>query len=347
MSDALDRLKKLPEPELGDAAMDAAWQSARRGLARRRVRRTVTRAGLAAALVIAGALALRAPTRDADVTLAGTTLTATQLPLESRLSDGSVVTLAAQSMLRVVTDEPRLMRVELEQGRGTFEVAKNPERVFAVQAGNVEVRVVGTRFSVDVQAGGVLVAVERGTVDVASGVLLRRMTAGESIFVDAARAETPQPVESESAEREAEPVAVKPPAPVKKKVIAQKETQSPALLLDEASALRREGKFGEAASAWERFLTTYPHETQAMRIAYELGRVRMDRLHDADGAAAMFERVLAESKDASLAEDALARLVRLADSQHQAQRCRELRARYSEKYPQGTYRDTVSALCAE
>lgn len=356
MSDALDRLKELPAPELPPSAMDAAWSNAQRSLARRRVRRFAVRSSLVAAAVVVAALALRPASveDDALVAHAGTTLSTSQQALESRLSDGSQVLLAAGSTLRVVSEEPRVMRVELQQGRATFEVTKNPERVFAVQAQHVEVRVVGTRFTVDVEPAGVKVDVERGAVDVASGALLKRVTAGESIFVDAPRA---QLVESETVaaaepEREPEAVAVKaPPVPKKKPVavmpvpVAAAPTPGAAELLDAAATLRREGRFAEAAATWERYLAAWPKDSNATRIEYELGRVRMDRLHDASGAAAMLERVLAESKDPSLAEDALARLARLADGQHDVARCRELRARYAASYPAGAYAESIAALC--
>jgi transmembrane sensor len=56
----------------------------------------------------------------------------------------------------------------LSKGEGLFQVAKNPERAFVVAAAGVEVRALGTAFSVQVGQEAVDVLVTEGTVRVES-----------------------------------------------------------------------------------------------------------------------------------------------------------------------------------
>lgn len=90
------------------------------------------------------------------------------------LADGSVVTLGAASQVRVkyIGGE---RRVELLEGEAFFDVAKDTERPFFVEAGLAEVRVVGTRFEVDRQDGSLSVTVMEGEVEVNSHDNANRM----------------------------------------------------------------------------------------------------------------------------------------------------------------------------
>jgi len=63
------------------------------------------------------------------------------------LEDGSVITLNTASQL-VVSYTSRRRRVKLIQGEGLFDVAKDPQRPFIVEAGAASVHAVGTSFAV-------------------------------------------------------------------------------------------------------------------------------------------------------------------------------------------------------
>src|SRR5687768_14386150 len=67
-------------------------------------------------------------------------------PLAVTLLDGSKVSLAARSELTVQRNQPALVSLGLTRGRVDFDVAPQGARSFKVVAGDVEVRVVGTRF---------------------------------------------------------------------------------------------------------------------------------------------------------------------------------------------------------
>lgn len=83
-----------------------------------------------------------------------------------RLADGSVVSVGADSRLRVTMESDR-RRVELERGEAYFEVAKDPLRPFSVHAGSASVTAIGTAFNVRRTREHVVVGVSEGTVAVA------------------------------------------------------------------------------------------------------------------------------------------------------------------------------------
>ena len=87
-------------------------------------------------------------------------------PLARRLlEDGSSVELNRGAVVRdAFTAKER--RVELVSGEAYFTVTKNPERPFIVRAGGVDVRAVGTAFSVRLDPGKVEVLVTEGRVGV-------------------------------------------------------------------------------------------------------------------------------------------------------------------------------------
>jgi transmembrane sensor len=80
------------------------------------------------------------------------------------LRDGSGVVLNTATRLQV---ELRLheRRIELQQGKAYFTVAKDPARPFVVEAGDKRVVAVGTQFAVRREGPGVRVVVTEGTVN--------------------------------------------------------------------------------------------------------------------------------------------------------------------------------------
>lgn len=83
------------------------------------------------------------------------------------LSDGSIVQLDPETLLRVrLSSNER--RVILSRGRALFEVAKDPNRPFFVVANDSVIRAVGTVFGVERLNGSVVVTVSEGKVAVLS-----------------------------------------------------------------------------------------------------------------------------------------------------------------------------------
>ncbi|MEJ7925746.1 FecR domain-containing protein [Sphingobium sp. AN641] len=103
------------------------------------------------------------------------------------LSDGTRVTLAAESAIRAIFSNRR-RGVELVAGRAWFDVASNPAKPFTVLAAATHIQVVGTQFDVDRAPDDVRVSVARGVVRVAplAGPATRndgvRLVAGQRVL---------------------------------------------------------------------------------------------------------------------------------------------------------------------
>lgn len=101
------------------------------------------------------------------------------------LADGSSAAINTDSLIDV-TLAPELRRVKLARGEAWFRVARDAERPFVVEAGDVRVRAVGTAFSVRRREAGVEVLVTEGVVEVwraGDTVGAARVAAGEKAIV--------------------------------------------------------------------------------------------------------------------------------------------------------------------
>ncbi|MBL9216087.1 MAG: FecR domain-containing protein [Opitutaceae bacterium] len=129
--------------------------------ARRRRFAFVGAAGLAAAALAVGLFVTRPPEPAAD----DAPSTIVVRPDRRTLPDGSVVELKAGARIDVAfTPEQRTVRLPL--GEAMFHVTKNPARPFVVVAGGLEVKAVGTAFTVRNGGTEVGVLVTEGLVSV-------------------------------------------------------------------------------------------------------------------------------------------------------------------------------------
>ncbi len=124
--------------------------------------------GLAAAAAVAlmvfrGAPEAQSPTGAHRVAGAQTSTVPSEAARTRELPDGTVVRLNAGAELteRFTSTE---RRVVLVRGEAYFDVARNAERPFIVEARGAAVRAVGTAFNVDLHAGAINVLVTEGTV---------------------------------------------------------------------------------------------------------------------------------------------------------------------------------------
>lgn len=120
-----------------------------------------------------------------------------------QLVDGSVISINAQSRLRVSYSE-RTREVFLQSGQAMFIVAKDQARPFRVHVGNSVVQAVGTKFDVRRRSDRVSVAVVEGVVQITTDTSqtlenatlaeiarATRVSAGESVNVVEAGLVTP------------------------------------------------------------------------------------------------------------------------------------------------------------
>ena len=165
--------------------------------------------------------------------------------------------------------------------------------------------------------------VERGVVEVRSAGPGRRdrarggrpeLVAGHPDGRARLPSETPPPATARSrgAARRGRPGAARAvPAPARgaaRVALAARDTDAKELF-EQARRLWRDGHIREAADAYQALLSSHPRDPRAGLAAFELGRLRMDRLGDMPGAVQALERAVALAPGAELREDAMARLV--------------------------------------
>ncbi len=111
---------------------------------------------LAAAAAVTAAIGLRGPSPDRVATGPGEIR---RMPL----ADGSIAAMDAESELRIALAKDA-RRIDLRRGQVWFQVAKDRQRPFIVDAGIAKVQAVGTAFSVTRTSAGVRIAVTEGRV---------------------------------------------------------------------------------------------------------------------------------------------------------------------------------------
>ncbi len=294
------------------------------------------------------------------------------------LGEGSKLELASQSRVEVAESAKDSVRLKLAQGSVLCDVTHREGRRFSVAAAGVEVRVIGTRFRVALGPSGerVEVQVERGTVEVVAGGQVRRLSAGErwsvsrsaaglaSAAAPAASAEPradnvnePESPASDAALPEPHAARAEASAPEAQRA-ARAERDAPReatstlevadakQLLDLANSARRSGDIPLAARAYEALLSRFPRDGRAGLAAFELGRLRLERLGNAKGAAQAFERAIALAPGSGFREDAMARLVDAYAALGAREACRKARQAYLQSYPSGLHVNGVSAKCS-
>jgi hypothetical protein len=279
--------------------------------------------------------------------------------LSMALVDGSRLRLGSSSRVEVEKGDASAVKLVLRRGRVECDVTHQPGRTFIVAADGVEVHVVGTHFSVAMDPNGnftrVEVHVDRGVVEVTNAEHPEDRTevrAGEgwSEIVHPPPAASAVNTAPAPETVEAPPIEVA-PAPAEPRVAApsaarEPRTAGPRELLETANELRREGRVREAAQAYESLLNRYPNDGRAGLSAFELGRLRMDRLSDMAGAVPALERAALLAPGASFREDAMARLVTAYARTGNMAGCERARDHYLESYATGIHRQSVVAACS-
>ena len=314
--------------------------------------------------VTAGAVALAAAGAGAFVLVSsergpspweGAAFETEHAPLTVALADGSTMRLDSSSRVEVAGSAERGVHLSLKRGRIECKVTHRRAPSFVVTADGVEVRVVGTRFSVESvregDASRVEVRVDEGAVEVRSSGRpgeVQRVEAGRT-WSQVTRTD---PVAKAPAEPEPEPAPVAPSAevappsaPAPDEPSAKPATETARTLLEEANEYRRAGRVADAARAYETLLARHPKDGRAGLAAFELGRLRMDRLGDFAGAIQALERAMTLAPGSGFREDAMARLVTAYARSGNAARCSRARDAYLKRYPEGVHRNTVAKQC--
>ena len=314
-------------------------------------------AAAAACLVIGGGLTWRLgkatrPHAGMGLTVvAGTTIEAPAGGETITLADGSQAVLEPRSKLTLMTVRPELVRVALERGGVELDVVHAEGKEFVAVARGYEIRVLGTRFRVRVVEGAgaaaLEVAVTRGRVRVTRAgdddADLRVLGAGETwtATLEAERAvAASRPAPGGAAPPET-PTAPRPAA------VGVAAGGSAKELLARAESARAANDPRGAARLFDALRERHRSDPRAGLAAFELGRLRLDRLADPRGAAEALSDALAIAPGAPFREDAQARLVEAYEASGDRARCLDARARYLSRYPRGVHRVTIAPRCAE
>jgi hypothetical protein len=342
------------EPDASEARIQRLWSAVSDGLERPRTRSRRFVYALAAAGALSatalGAVSLWSSHDVAQSVWENAAFETASDALTVRLVDGSALKLDSRTRVDVKGTSPSAMRLKLERGRITCDVTHRPGRSFTVLAAGIEVRVVGTRFSVANEPGAgkqrVEVFVERGSVEVKTsdperGVV--KLGPGQSfaqVTEHGVVAREPAPA------MPAPSTAVAPIVPAERRPTAAEATDGGAReLLEEANAFRRSGDAQRAAQAYDELLRRFPGDGRAGLAAFELGRLRMDRLGDMSGAARALERAVLLAPGSGFREDAMARLVSAYAALGDSAGCSRARSRYLSSFPQGVHRQAVAGRC--
>lgn len=359
-------LSQHVQPELSDARMARVWGRVTARLPPTQPERRwapwgVALGALGTVLVAVALFFVFARGRSSSV-LENAALETAGDTLAVTLVDGSELTLGSRTRVQVEGGNAEAVKLVVARGQITCDVTHRPRRSFVVRASGVEVRVVGTRFTVrdEQRLDGVHVEVnvERGIVEVASDRHpgeVTRVGAGQS-FSELVSEPLAQ---GAGALAGALPLTVGSAAPAtssaSKNLVAQhtagddsgrsERDLTARELLDAANTARRAGDARGAADDYGQLLRRFPKDGRAGLAAFELGRLRMDRLGDLNGAVQALERAVQLAPGSGFREDAMARLVTAYAAGGRGADCRRSRDAYLSAFPVGVHRDAVSRGC--
>ncbi len=252
--------------------------------------------------------------------------------VESRLAlaDGSVAVVAPGADVRIAEESATAVRVVQRAGSVRYDVRPAADRRFVVEAGGVRVEVVGTAFTIAVEAEGARVRVDRGQVRVDDGARRIDLRAGEELLVTPVLPTAPAtPVPAEPAPRPTQTTSTPAPPPF-------------ADLIERADDARAEGRLADAADLLRAAAAAHPADPGLPTAYFTLGRIERT-LGRPTQAADAYRRCRA-SAAGSLAEDALVEEAEaLADAEH-FDESREAARLYLDRYPRGTHRWRVAPL---
>lgn len=260
------------------------------------------------------------------------------------LSDGSLVELAAGADAEVVRREPHGLRVLQRRGQVHYRVAHDPARQFVIQAADVEVRVRGTEFSVELSNDAVAVHVTSGRVEVDDGTRVTTLLTGEALRVraysaraaaaSAAEPEAPAPASADSAA---------PAEPKPEHVEATPRVDSVDALFQEVTDARASGRSAVAATRLREIVRRFPRDPRVPSAYFTLGRV--ERARGAHAAAARaFLGCANAAPGGTLAAEALAEAAASWLSAGQKASAARVAERYLKAFPKGSHAARMQAI---
>ena len=306
---------------------------------------------LAALLVLAlGVVLTRGP--RAPTAVAGSSFdNGSAAPATLKLLDGSQLQVSPAGRVDFQALSGQAVELVLAHGWVELEVTHVPGRKFVVRAGDVDVIVRGTHFRVelgDADPKVVSVSVQRGQVEIRqrhaldAGVVL--LGTGMS-WTMGQRQTAAEPAPAPSSDLAATTPVAPEPKPNSDLGARAPESAGPKQLLEQADAARLSGHAREAAGLLDELRRRFRSDARAGLAALQLGRLRLDSLHDAAGALEAFRDAAALSASPSVQEDALARQAQALEALGNAAGCRRVRDQYLARYPSGIHSASIARRC--
>lgn len=302
---------------------------------------TVGRSGPVQPLPRRGVVAIR-PGSPARSMVPGVELGDASQETRGLFADGSRVRVAQAGRVRVLPQGVSETRLEVVAGRAAFEIQKQQRRAFIAVARGVEVRVVGTRFEVELEQTGepwrVRVSVVEGVVEVKQNAAAAavRLVAGQTLELNAPAEAGPE------RNKPAAPLLGASSVPAARVIAGGPDAAS---LFQLAGAARAAGRARDAAQYYEALLSRFPSDERAGVAALELGRLRMDAEHNPLAALSALRTAVQTAPNEGLREDASARLVEALGAMNHGDECRAARSQYLVRYPKGVHAAAVRARC--
>ncbi|MCA9575045.1 MAG: FecR domain-containing protein [Polyangiales bacterium] len=298
--------------------------------------------------------------------------------------DGSTLTLGPRTQLRTLAVSRDALRVRLERGGVSCATGGRSQVVVEVASAEVASAAMGaepspgaTRFHVGLDIPGregptLTVGVTRGRVEVRHDGANATLGAGET-WTRTHRAASSEPVmeEGQSADSPTEHASreatsrtfraradiergegPRPGRPTREPARPRNATEEGSAESDGATQLFEEAlrerlahRPAEAARAYAAFGREHPTDPRAPLAAFELGRLRLYQLGDAQGALQALDQALGGGGGGFFAEDAAAARVEALSQLGDAARCRAARTRFLATYATSVHRQRVSAQC--
>lgn len=251
------------------------------------------------------------------------------------LADGSVARMHSGAQVDVDVQTDDLVRVVQSSGLVRYEVTPNPARRFVVDAAGVEVRVIGTVFTVSIENEHVEVAVVRGRVAVDSGERVAELGAGDQLRVEREDGEEIVMVLDDPPAKPSPPPATE-TKPAKPGRAVAKSRASAEQLLARADEARGAGRLADAAAALSELVRRHPRDPRAYASYFALGKVERSRGHHA-AAASAFSACYKRAPSGALSEDARAEAAASWGAAGQRKRAAKAASSYLELFPEGAH----------
>jgi transmembrane sensor len=267
--------------------------------------------------------------------------------------------------LRTLASTTKDLVLQLQSGKAHFSVRPGGPRRWVIEAGIVQVEVVGTEFSVERVQSGARVEVTRGVVLVRSRELkdgVERLEGGGQLTVGhwpgdpepLAEAESEAAANGEKAVAPAEAAAEgaslaqagsteAAPTSVRQRPRNKQRRASIEKLLEQADEARISGNRAAAQRVLQRVVREFPGDPRAAISAFQLGALELE-LGQPQRAVTSLEVALERAGSLSLREDCYLRLVEAQLASGSVDRAQRVARSYRNEFPDGRHQGAIERL---